>query len=133
MGAAGLTPGGFPFVGLTREDCRIASAVCGLNRTTLLQHPRPSGDLGGGKFGRIAQLVEQLTLNQRVPGSSPGAPTKILSEGLAGVPAEPEVRPSLLRWLEISQVRRRLVLAGGHQQAIAAQPIDFLADADQRI
>ena len=25
--------------------------------------------------GRIAQLVEQLTLNQRVPGSSPGAPT----------------------------------------------------------
>jgi hypothetical protein len=27
-------------------------------------------------FGRIAQLVEQLTLNQRVPGSSPGAPTK---------------------------------------------------------
>src|SRR5262249_28759999 len=28
-------------------------------------------------FGRIAQLVEQLTLNQRVPGSSPGAPTKL--------------------------------------------------------
>src|SRR6185312_1143175 len=27
------------------------------------------------KAGRIAQLVEQLTLNQRVPGSSPGAPT----------------------------------------------------------
>src|SRR5262249_8990879 len=25
--------------------------------------------------GRIAQLVEQLTLKQRVPGSSPGAPT----------------------------------------------------------
>ena len=28
--------------------------------------------------GRIAQLVEQLTLNQRVPGSSPGAPTNPL-------------------------------------------------------
>ena len=27
------------------------------------------------RLGRIAQLVEQLTLNQRVPGSSPGAPT----------------------------------------------------------
>src|SRR5262249_25657089 len=27
--------------------------------------------------GRIAQLVEQLTLNQRVPGSSPGAPTTL--------------------------------------------------------
>ena len=29
----------------------------------------------GRHSGRIAQLVEQLTLNQRVPGSSPGAPT----------------------------------------------------------
>ena len=29
-----------------------------------------------GRAGRIAQVVEQLTLNQRVPGSSPGAPTK---------------------------------------------------------
>jgi hypothetical protein len=27
------------------------------------------------KFGPLAQLVEQLTLNQRVPGSSPGRPT----------------------------------------------------------
>ena len=27
-------------------------------------------------FGRIAQLVEQLTLNQRVVGSNPTAPTK---------------------------------------------------------
>ena len=32
--------------------------------------------LSGAGSGRIAQLVEQLTLNQRVPGSSPGAPTK---------------------------------------------------------
>ena len=34
---------------------------------------------GPGLFlvvGRIAQLVEQLTLNQRVAGSSPAAPTK---------------------------------------------------------
>src|SRR3954452_17176423 len=28
-------------------------------------------------FGRIAQLVEQLTLNQRVQGSSPCAPTNL--------------------------------------------------------
>src|SRR6266478_3352042 len=35
----------------------------------------PCGASRGGHFGRIAQLVEQLTLNQRVPGSSPGAPT----------------------------------------------------------
>jgi hypothetical protein len=32
---------------------------------------------GEGQIGRIAQLVEQLTLNQRVPGSSPGAPTNL--------------------------------------------------------
>ena len=32
--------------------------------------------------GRIAQLAEQLTLNQRVPGSSPGAPTNEIN-GLA--------------------------------------------------
>ena len=33
---------------------------------------RPSWD------GRIAQVVEQLTLNQRVVGSSPTAPTKLI-------------------------------------------------------
>ena len=38
-----------------------------LNDAVLNGHPVGSG--------RIAQLVEQLTLNQRVPGSSPGAPT----------------------------------------------------------
>jgi hypothetical protein len=32
--------------------------------------------------GRIAQLVEQLTLNQRVTGSSPVAPTRYFN-GLA--------------------------------------------------
>jgi hypothetical protein len=32
------------------------------------------------RFGRIAQLVEQLTLNQRVPGSSPGAPTNKIKD-----------------------------------------------------
>src|SRR3984893_16941368 len=31
--------------------------------------------LSGPGSGRIAQLVEQMTLNHRVPGSSPGAPT----------------------------------------------------------
>ncbi len=31
-------------------------------------------------FGRIAQSVEQLTLNQRVVGSNPTAPTNIVGE-----------------------------------------------------
>src|SRR5262249_33405282 len=33
-------------------------------------------------------------------------------------------------WLEISQIRRRLVLPGGHQIAIRTQEIVFLADDD---
>ena len=44
------------------------------------QPATPDG-LGGRRaianaIGRIAQLVEQLTLNQRVLGSNPSAPTK---------------------------------------------------------
>src|SRR5207237_3553933 len=39
-----------------------------------------------------------------------------------------QTRPSLLRLLEISQIRRRLVLLGGHQQAVRAEEIVFLAD-----
>jgi hypothetical protein len=38
--------------------------------------PRALGGFPLWQFGRIAQLVEQLTLNQRVQGSSPCAPTK---------------------------------------------------------
>src|SRR5262249_39199898 len=40
----------------------------------------PCGPHRGGCFGRIAQLVEQPTLNQRVPGSSPGAPTSKIKD-----------------------------------------------------
>ena len=39
--------------------------------------PRGSGT---PQCGRIAQLVEQLTLNQRVLGSSPSASTKLLKD-----------------------------------------------------
>jgi hypothetical protein len=41
----------------------------------LLQDAALAGPTPRRQVGRIAQLVEQLTLNQRVPGSSPGAPT----------------------------------------------------------
>ena len=41
-------------------------------------------------IGRIAQVVEQLTLNQRVPGSSPGAPTNYFN-GLEAVSASPRL------------------------------------------
>jgi hypothetical protein len=40
------------------------------------KQPEPDAPhLRGRHSGRIAQLVEQLTLNQRVQGSSPCAPT----------------------------------------------------------
>jgi hypothetical protein len=41
---------------------------------------RPSAKAFRTGSGRIAQLVEQLTLNQRVPGSSPGAPTIAIND-----------------------------------------------------
>src|SRR5215218_3503875 len=44
-------------------------------RGRVLEWRRRGQAAGVTGFGRIAQLVEQLTLNQRVPGSSPGAPT----------------------------------------------------------
>ena len=48
--------------------------IAGQPRAALLQHASLRGS-PASRPGRIAQLVEQLTLNQRVPGSSPGAPT----------------------------------------------------------
>ena len=41
----------------------------------LLHDPASAASPAGRHSGRIAQLVEQLTLNQRVLGSSPSAPT----------------------------------------------------------
>src|SRR5579883_831195 len=38
------------------------------------------------------------------------------------------LRPLLPRLLEIAQVRRRLVLAGRHQETVSAQVIGFTAD-----
>src|SRR5258708_37012665 len=43
------------------------------------------------------------------------------------------VLPSFLRLLEISQIRRRLVLLGGHQEAIRAQHVALLADDEMRV
>ena len=43
---------------------------------------KPNRDEGQGLGGLLAQLVEQLTLNQRVVGSSPTQPTNFFN-GLA--------------------------------------------------
>ena len=42
----------------------------------MIDGPLPARTVGRAGQGRIAQLVEQLTLNQRVVGSNPTAPTK---------------------------------------------------------
>ena len=63
-------PCGFSQHGANASVRRRASGA-----PSMVVRPRP----GLPRFGRIAQLVEQLTLNQRVQGSSPCAPTKIAS------------------------------------------------------
>jgi hypothetical protein len=70
-----LKSSGFsPFTGAAkgREN---SSRLAGHPRVALLNDALLRG-LSGPSSGRIAQLVEQMTLNHRVPGSSPGAPTK---------------------------------------------------------
>src|SRR5215470_11315491 len=74
-GAAGSPPGGFPFV----EGRRAAAAASWFVPWTAPYRFATGAGLRGFPAcrwsGRIAQLVEQLTLNQRVLGSSPSAPT----------------------------------------------------------
>src|SRR5437899_3405959 len=53
--------------------------VCWTSRGPFAKR-RPLAKTFRAGSGRIAQLVEQLTLNQRVPGSSPGAPTKLFKD-----------------------------------------------------
>jgi hypothetical protein len=61
-------------------------------------YPRPRSDGGvidapPAMDGRIAQLVEQLTLNQRVQGSSPCAPT--IFPAIAGRKKEAPLRAAI--------------------------------------
>src|SRR6185295_9206418 len=68
--SSGFSP--FPGAAKGREN---SSRLAGHPRVALLNDALLRG-LSGPRSGRIAQLVEQMTLNHRVPGSSPGAPTK---------------------------------------------------------
>jgi hypothetical protein len=72
---------GHPAPGRTRamdpKTCaQMALALRWTARDRFATRPRLRGIARGRHSGRIAQLVEQLTLNQRVLGSSPSAPTK---------------------------------------------------------
>ena len=61
--------GGFSFI---LEDLKLP---CGWTLPGAFAKPPAPGEILSRHSGRIAQLVEQLTLNQRVQGSSPCAPT----------------------------------------------------------
>jgi hypothetical protein len=68
-----------------RGNVRQKQRVAGMDRReTLCYRPAPSGAWVclSGVAGLIAQVVEQLTLNQRVAGSSPAEPTKISAGAL---------------------------------------------------
>ena len=83
-GPSRKSPAGFP---PDRGDCSIRPALAppqasrGLDKTALGAMKRavvmPGFTPAGG---RIAQLVEQLTLNQRVQGSNPCAPTNEIND-----------------------------------------------------
>src|SRR5579864_5376375 len=70
-----LESGGFSQRAKFTPEGENRPGLAGHRRIALL-NDRLLRRLFTGFPGRIAQLVEQLTLNQRVPGSSPGAPTK---------------------------------------------------------
>ena len=70
--AAGYVRRLFP---LFSEDLK---PPCGWTLTSAFAKPRAPGEILPRHSGRIAQLVEQLTLNQRVQGSSPCAPTNLI-------------------------------------------------------
>src|SRR5262245_13029495 len=56
------------------------------------------------------------------------------TRGIIGTLISPPLAPSLPpRLIEVSQVRRLLVLLGWHQVAIRAQHVVFLSNADMRI
>ena len=75
-GAARQVEGGAKFAFIFNGKSRgISRFSCWTSRNRFAKR-RPLMKGFPDRSGRIAQLVEQMTLNHRVPGSSPGAPTK---------------------------------------------------------
>jgi hypothetical protein len=98
---------------------------------------RPSIQAQCPNFGRIAQLVEQLTLNQRVQGSSPCAPTTALNPSL-NVPehvfqssAGPGIIDAPIVSVRIVHAHLRRVACDGNELVLADpdQPRELRADA----
>src|SRR6185312_13247320 len=85
-GAAGFAPAAFPLFAGTCGPFQRPAVLDTAPRLCYTSRVRPApkrfSDIRASRSGRIAQLVEQLTLNQRVQGSNPCAPTN-LSKHLA--------------------------------------------------
>src|SRR6185312_11626298 len=78
-GAAGFAPAAFPLFAGTCGPFQRPAVLDTAPRLCYTSRVRPApkrfSDIRASRSGRIAQLVEQLTLNQRVQGSNPCAPT----------------------------------------------------------
>src|SRR6185312_6520177 len=83
-GAAGFAPAAFPLFAGTCGPFQRPAVLDTAPRLCYTSRVRPApkrfSDIRASRSGRIAQLVEQLTLNQRVQGSNPCAPTKFLRD-----------------------------------------------------
>ncbi len=71
-----LKPQLFSSAEYSRHRTEKSRPHCWTSRVGFAKRRRPRKGPSRNGCGRIAQLVEQLTLNQRVLGSSPSAPTK---------------------------------------------------------
>src|SRR5262245_41627967 len=81
-----------------------------------------TGSSGGDKLLSLRWLRRLMVLSlASTAGIGPACPFKTIS------------RRSLPRLAEIAQVGRQLILSGRHQQALRAQEIELLADADLRV
>src|ERR1700736_1081437 len=78
----------------------------------------------------ISTLAKSITCAQAgVTTAAEASPSKSHADFIFGSPVLFR-RPSLLRRLEISQIGRRLILLGRHQNPVAAEEIVFLAEDD---
>src|ERR1035438_10658782 len=74
-----------PFLDRDAAGCAVRRA-CGEAHElgdALVAAVRPRRSMPAARQSRIAQLVEQLTVNQRVPGSSPGSGATFLRKRAA--------------------------------------------------
>src|SRR5260370_5129557 len=102
--------------------------------------PRPAGLLGSSRGVPVSVRSHWPERSGYLSSSKARAPANE-KQSVAASTSEPIDRRygitllpgSLLRSIEVPQVRRRLVLLGGHQEPVGTEKIDVLVDADVNI